>query len=592
MNREETWALFKQGKDAWNEWAKELSSERSKLIQEGIWKQNADPPVRDPVVRAWVNEATVDFAGCEFLDTEFSFAGFLFPWEAFFEDSKFLNRISFEKAEFIGRADFTAAFFEGGSNFRRAVFRDPASFRGAIFNGRSDFFQCLFQLGAFCEEAHFRGDASFKSATFKGLYFEEAEFASDALFNDALFEEKASFKNVKIGGELNFIGLRCAAPINFKGISVAGDAWFRTAKFEGTTIFTEAKFKSKADFRFVEFRKFAYFRSARFEGEAEFSETIFEDTVIFTISRFDLEVKFFEAEFRAFASFERARFYGPVDFKAARSSSAFDLTDASFLDVPDFNQMSFLEAPRLDALNIRPQRFVALREKMKAHRFSHLSKYIPVRLGEWLVENFLGDKEISARWRALQRLADRAHDHGKEQEFFRRELKARRFSSEPWYQTVFFSFPYQLLSDFGNALVRPILWMLVFLTIFGNLYLGRSGNTTDSFWENTTILVSAAASGLTGSTPPLEGRCGKGEGSPARAAVALSARNSLLFAAGLLGDKSRQIYACLYGTVQIDGRSEPRIPDEVAFWGVIQMLFSAILIFLFGLALRNNFKIG
>ena len=63
----------------------------------------------------------------------------------------------------------------------------------------------------------------------------------------------------------------------------------------------------------------------------------------------------------------------------------------------------------------------------------------------------------------------------------------------------------------------------------------------------------------------------------------------------------RIAYGCLYGihttaniTVppgQLPSSFFPVIPDGIAFLGLVQILFSAVLIFLFLLAVRNHFRI-
>ena len=78
-------------------------------------------------------------------------------------------------------------------------------------------------------------------------------------------------------------------------------------------------------------------------------------------------------------------------------------------------------------------------------------------------------------------------------------------------------------------------------------------------------------------------------------------RKGLLFFGQGSGGKLKQIYGCLYGiytdtgvAVAIDRLPDsfsPVIPDGVALFGLGQNLFSAVLIFLFLLAVRNHFRI-
>ena len=80
------------------------------------------------------------------------------------------------------------------------------------------------------------------------------------------------------------------------------------------------------------------------------------------------------------------------------------------------------------------------------------------------------------------------------------------------------------------------------------------------------------------------------------AALGLSLRNALLLSGGGSVTKLDQLYACLYGihggaAVELPARLRLLIPDAVAFAGVAQNLWSAAMLFLLLLALRNHFRI-
>jgi hypothetical protein len=66
----------------------------------------------------------------------------------------------------------------------------------------------------------------------------------------------------------------------------------------------------------------------------------------------------------------------------------------------------------------------------------------------------------------------------------------------------------------------------------------------------------------------------------------LAFRNALI-AIDAGGDASYRIYGCLYG---LEG-STPIVPGTVSAASAIQKLISGVLIFLFGLALRNMLKV-
>ncbi len=102
-------------------------------------------------------------------------------------------------------------------------------------------------------------------------------------------------------------------------------------------------------------------------------------------------------------------------------------------------------------------------------------------------------------------------------------------------------------------------------------------------------------------TPPPPIPCVAANDDPLWAAIGLSFRNGLLFPAFASTAKQNQIYRCLYGLEGRDGEGElsaelrarllPKVPNGIAFLGLVQNLFSAVLIFLFLLAVRNHFRI-
>lgn len=263
---------------------------------------------------------------------------------------------------------------------------------------------------------------------------------------------------------------------------------------------------------------------------------------------------FAQAGFKGHTSFEGATFEKDAFFAAIKAEGLFTLYNAKFLLVPDFEQAHFIEAPRLDVLEIQQS-------------------------------NPDDDKSgVSARWRALKRLAVQGHDHERELLFFAEEIKAlRNVWDKPWpnpfnlrkgkpiwpgggrYWGGWF---YQIFSDFGRSMLRPVL--------------GWIGAIIASMW----FYLSDFAAGL-GDFPVV---CRAGQGEPFYAALYLAIHKGSIVA-GLGGsEKIEQVYACLYGTFGGD-RYLPVIPDAVVYAGLIQTLFSAVMVFLFLLAVRNHFRI-
>jgi len=228
MDQKQSIALWKQGKDAWNKWAKKMLAAREVLEQTGQWKVEANlighlkgqnQPTKD-----WIEKARVDFSSLWLrphdqpeggsdkekardhksivLDqSEVDFRGFIFPCNADFSNSIFD----------CGSALFTGAEFSGGQAvFQSSQFSDgSADFSYAQFNGgRAFFFNAQFNGGnALFSYAQFNGgDAFFSNAQFNGgsAFFSRAKFSHGANFSLAQFKHPASFQNAIFKENVNF----------------------------------------------------------------------------------------------------------------------------------------------------------------------------------------------------------------------------------------------------------------------------------------------------------------------------------------------------------------------------------------------------
>ncbi len=309
--------------------------------------------------------------------------------------------------------------------------------------------------------------------------------------------------------------------------------------------FSEYAFDEKADFkgfifphdaRFYRtvFVKGADFCGATFSGRAGFDRTEFRDDVLFILAKFLGEASFINAHFVRGAGLTKVRFEGASNFSAVKSEGPFLLTESEFLQVPDFFRASFLAGLRLEDIAVpKPDIFL-----------------------------FTGEKKIAAHYRALKKIAIESHDHKRELEFFAGELIERRGNDDPKFSAAYvFGFIYELLADFGRSLMRPFYWWLGSLAAFSFLY---------SFIASQTFsLYRDVSSGFWGCL-------GKG--------LYLSFLNSLPVIGFSVGDRREGVLKYLFGE-----------PNAMSLWMdvlfILQNLWSAILIFLFLLSLRNHFKI-
>ena len=495
MNQEETLALYAQGKEAWNAWAREVLARRDDSQE-------------------WKDEARVDFTDYNFkapVFTNRNLAPFL-PVFLLLPQAKPEVRANFE--ETVAFVDFIGFIFPGEALFTGARFSIPAHFG----------------------EADFRGYATFDSAVFDDLV------VFTGTFHDALV-----FNNAKFVGQSYFPGLRLK---DDKGPLSDRPFIFNNAIFKQDVSFSGAIFpSSRVMFRKATFESEANFSEAIFDGSALFDNATFKGRTMFNNATFKSSVQFIEAIFEGSIHFDKISFLGGAYFSAVQSKSEFTTAGSEFMEVPNFQQATFVQAPRLDNVKIGPQ-------------LSHWGK-----VKEFFTKDAL---EKEGRWRALKRLAVQGHDHASEQLFFRGEFLARhgvadRFRRASFWVGVF----YQLFSDFGRSLLLPLMWWAVGVLIFTLVYLGYHLSCGE--W--------------------LSSECVAGTGNPWISALGLSVHKSLPAVSGFgFGDKIQQFHVCLYG-VYSENPFRPEIPNTVAFLGVLQVLFSSVMIFLFLLAVRNHFRI-
>jgi hypothetical protein len=195
--------------------------------------------------------------------------------------------------------------------------------------------------------------------------------------------------------------------------------------------------------------------------------------------------------------------------------------------VPNFIQSNFKEAPSLNRI-----------------KFGSLTD----------------SEDPTARYRALRRLAVQGNDYDQERRFFEGELRAIRRHSDKWKRATFWlGHLYELFSDFGRSLSRPIVAWLLVTSCFAFVY----------YWLFRKMCNDAS--------------CGWPEGwlGPGLYAAIVNSVPGL----GLVGGNGRALaIAC------INGRADWLTPGiDLLF--TLQSILSVILSFLFILAIRNYLRI-
>jgi hypothetical protein len=295
-------------------------------------------------------------------------------------------------------------------------------------------------------------------------------------------------------------------------------------------------FPGEADFTEAELAGLTFFDEANFEGPAWFRGLESND-VDFNWAIFAQQVSFLQATFSGAGHFYHAHFMKSADFRAIRSRGIFDLEGAKFTRLPNFTQAHFEEAPDMQDVHVPIPHFFGI-----------------------------GRREEVSAYRALRRIALQGHDYENEAMAFKGEIRAKRFTvHKPWHAAFWFGLLYDGFSDFGRSMIRPLCLWLLSVAALTTTYLASASKLLDS-----------------------KETCADGAPHWLKA-LYLSVKSALPVVSTLRPDEVRSISACLYGLPP--GNQEQVFPSVSAFIQLGQNLWSAVLIFLFLLAVRNQFKI-
>jgi hypothetical protein len=372
-------------------------------------------------------------------------------------------------------------------------------------------------------------------------------------FSDQDFPLEASWYGLDFPGTALFRKARFKRA-DFRRAKFHGLANFSEASFFGASEFRWTYFASGADFYQAKFKQRVNFRHSKFDEQVEFLETAFHGVADFSHVAFLRSVDFSRSTFRSYVDFGYAKFPALASFEAIRSESSFSLAQSVFSEVPNFIAATFREPPRLDNAKIL---------QPPGQRADH---------------------DQIAFYRKLRTMAISAHDYERERDYFVCELRARRGTVDRgWSATYLVGLIYGALSDYGRSIFRPVgIWLLSIAAFWACYYLAHL----------TSARPSATLSELLLSLNDLGSDCVKSSGWPFLKAGIISLKNALLIFPWDRVEQFARPHACLFGTVEIDGRSIPDIPDSVILLSIVQAAGSAILLFLVALGIRNHLRVG
>ncbi len=381
------------------------------------------------------------------------------------------------------------------------------------------------------------------------------KWANDMLTERKQLEESGGWEAKREDWEkrarADFSGYKFKRHLNFSKFVFPGIAFFHEVTFSGMALFSGATFSGTA-----------FFDNATFSGGAEFSGATFSDTAWFYEATFSGGAKFCNVVFEGNALFSNTLFED-ADFFCINSKAGFELSGAEFAVAPSFIQAHFLEAPGLDGVVIPED--VPCSPSLRGAKGDEA---IQSEADSGLLRSARND--ITARYRALKRMAIQAHDHERERNFFAAELKSMRGTEHQppfgknwgWWVAGHI---YESLSDFGRSPRRVLEWMFGQWFVFTQLF------------------------GLAAKDPV---SCALGDGNVVYPALSLSAGNTL-FPFMSHSDKAKEYLFCLFdGQHEGEhGRWVPAMTDWYAFLSTTQSLFSLLLIFLLLLSIRAHFRV-
>jgi uncharacterized protein YjbI with pentapeptide repeats len=365
-------------------------------------------------------------------------------------------------------------------------------------------------------------------------------------FSDTEFDAPFFASNFIFSGDADFRGATFSGEADFRGATF-GNASFASATFSGFANFASATFSGFVDFGSVTFSGAASFSSATFSSNANFGRVTFSDTTDFASATFSYAAYFGSATFSGFANFASATFSGFVDFGDATFSGNANFRGATFNDITFFRGATFIGYA--DFTNAEMKARTSFRDA----KFSAPPRCFNTKLHEGTTWHGVqwpetpGDgiqaREFIDAYERLKLEMDRLKKHGDELDFFAREQQCRRVVLGPWKGLPIAI--YGFLSDYGRSYSRPLVLLATTVLVGSFLFAVHIVGSWTSLWSDR-----------------------------GRQAVGISFANTL----GLFGRPLMKPDALV------------ELPDWLKAVATVQSILGIVLLFLFGLGIRNRFR--
>lgn len=278
-----------------------------------------------------------------------------------------------------------------------------------------------------------------------------------------------------IHGDLNLSGSTFHGYFNAEGIEIKGILYCAEAEFREACSFKNAKinaaicydvlFKNDVSFRCANLGKYASFEGAKFSRKAIFQYASFVGGKILEVPDFNFDT----AEFCGETIFDGAlgvnnkleEKFGGISFKGAKFSSRASFRNRKLLDIVDFTEASFQFAPEFNNC------------ELYNNIIFNNTEFYDLR-GSIITTKEAGQKIIHSdpakSYRVLRKHMELAGDVRGQGLFFALEQKCILRQASVPISEKFLSILYWILSDYGNSIFRPIIFLYFITAVSAPIY--------------------------------------------------------------------------------------------------------------------------
>lgn len=365
------------------------------------------------------------------------------------------------------------------AQFQGIVFLD---FHASVLRAQNETISATFKHAAFTRDAHFSG-ATFANDT----RFNRAGFCGIARFQNVVFHGHTAFSRAVFGNVARFERARFDGPALFDATNFISDALFESAVFMQDARFPDATFCQEARFEYagfgadVQISRAVFGGRARFDGVGERLSIAASDHLA---PRAQRAFKRLWAE-RAVclgsflcnnrdileqSTFADAQFFGRAEFHGSALHQGVTFHGASFEKALTPHQSHAAPKRALEELYMAVSCARDLQGELPLARSTWMAQFTSARAA--LVEKFskldvwqqsYHHSVVEGAFRTLKQAMEANRNRSEEARFFKLELKARRHrrdSAVPIWERLASDF-YELTSDFGNSIFRPLLWIIL-----------------------------------------------------------------------------------------------------------------------------------